>query len=80
MPYKIDLRMNMFSDAMPYYHSKSLDNCMDYYFRECQPTPHSALEDAKCVKRLCENYARNQLRYEDFDDFLCNHQQYLHTF
>merc|ERR1711976_235434 len=33
--------LQLMRDAMPHYHGKSLDNCMDYYFRECQPTPHS---------------------------------------
>ena len=49
---------SIFSDAMPYYESKELNDCMMFYFDECQPSPHSALDDAICVKRLCENYAR----------------------
>ena len=71
--------INLFSDAMPYYESKSLNNCMAYYFNESQPTPHSALKDANCVRSLCENYAET-LGYDDFDNFLYNNSQYLYPF
>ena len=63
---------NIFSGEMPSYESKSLNNCMDFYFDECQPSPHSALEDAKCVKRLCEKYAR-KMGYTSFNKLTsCN--------
>ena len=52
---------------------------MDWYFDESQPSPHIALEDAKCVKALCENYA-DDMGYESFDEFLDDHGQYLHSF
>ena len=64
---------------MPYYQSNSLNNCMDYFFDECQPSPHNALKDAKCVKRLCENYAEME-NYNSFDDLLNDNNQYVHTF
>ena len=59
------LKKYIFSGDMPSYESKSLNNCMGFYFGECQPWPHSALDDAKCVKRLCEKYAR-KMRYTSF--------------
>ena len=52
---------------------------MDYFFDECQPSPHNALKDAKCVKRLCENYAEME-DYNSFDDLLNDNNQYVHTF
>lgn len=64
---------------MPYYESKSLNNCMAYYFNESQPTPHSALKDANCVRSLCEHYAKSQ-NYNCFDVLLDNESKYLHTF
>ena len=64
---------------MPNHVSKSLNSCMDWYFDESQPSPHIALEDAKCVKALCENYA-DDMDYDSFDEFLDDHGEYLHNF
>ena len=55
--------------GMPANHPKDLNSCMQYFFDEPRPTPHSALKDAQCVKRLCEHYAEN-LQYDSFHDCL----------
>ena len=48
---------------------KDLNSCMEYFFGESQPTPHNAINDAQCLKRLCEHYAE-KLGYESFHDYL----------
>ena len=42
---------------------------MEFYFGESQPTPHNALTDAECVKRICQRYSHN-LGHEKFAYFL----------
>ena len=65
---------------MPYYEDKDLNSCMQYYFDEDQPTPHNALRDAKCVKRICEHYAQEFENFDCFDSFLDDNLTYVHPF
>ena len=74
--------LEVMKDAMPSWKKKKLHICMDYFFDECQPSPHNALTDATCVKRLCEHYARTR-GYNCFDDLLNDHDignRYLYNF
>ena len=65
---------------MPANLHKDLSSCMEYYFNEPQPRwtqiPYSALEKAKCVRRLCEKFAEIQ-GYKDFKHFLHCMPQFL---
>ena len=35
----------------------SLDLCLQHFFQERQPTPHTALTDAECVRKISERGA-----------------------
>ena len=64
---------------MPANLRKDLNSCMEYYFQESQPTPHSGLSDAECVGNICQEFAKT-LGYDYFEEFLQNNSQYLHPF
>ena len=63
--------------------SLSLDNCMRYLFNEMVPQPHNALQDAKCVQRICDELSAQwnpDSKNPNLEDFLYQNQRFIYPF
>ena len=66
------------TDALPNAPSKNLNSCFKILCDEEQPVPHTALGDARIVRRICEKYVHNE-KFNSFSEWLEKHPRFVHT-